>query len=710
MIKEFKKYLAIGTILSPLALNANAADFWALGQVWYGLFNPMTADGSKIIIKSNSSPNSEGGLFAEDTLHSLYDISNPAEKKLIKSHFNGNQDEYADMYVTVAMSPNGEYIIGSSATTANDSIALYNFMDGTSFTVGVGFFHIEAISNNGIAVDGGGFAVNLNDQSVIKLKAPLDENGKVIFNYDGSEVLAYGSMISDDGSTIIGIIDHNADGEWATKWDASTGDYTYLKVAAGFKDSYASASNADGSIIAGATLDDYNNATKSQLVLWKNGSTQATVIHEATGSIYRLPTSMTASGHVFVGGALSTVDEEIKNGAFFWTEKDGVTPIAEHLKANNVALTQHSLDVATSISDDGTLVSGTGEIENIEQAWLARISPNTSTTDTGDNTNTGGGTNTDSAAGLITLSDTQNSLFSMGMSAYYMLPTLLADNTRLLGQNCSSDNSQFCAFATASGQSWGESGTDGALSRIGMGYNLTPQLTIGGLIGYHQMDSDNDYSRFTTDGLTAGLWASYNQDNTGLQGAANISYSFGDMDMERFYKNGAKPEIAKGNTSYNALGLSASLGYGFRLGNKALLTPFVDISYVKASIDGFEEKTGLFTASYKDLDNHLWQNHLGVKGRYSLNNKLALLGGLAWGHGMVQDTKVSGALKEATGFGNVEHVTVKHKDANWANISGGIDYKISEQMNVQFSAEGNIGDEYMIAPDFTGQIKFQINF
>ncbi len=588
------------------------------------------------------------------------------------------------------MSPNGEYVFTVDTDRPISGTTFYDFINGSSFVVDVPGFYVEAISNNGIAVDAD-YAVNVNDKTFIKFKTPVDANGNpIIIASSNMEVQAYADMISDDGSTAIGMMDHHADGELAAKWNTTTGDYTYLNVAQGFTVSYASATNADASIIAGTALDDYNNLTKSQLVLWKNGSTEATTIHEATGDVYYVPTSMTASGHALAGVALSSADGLQENSAFYWTEADGVTSIYDHLKANGIALSNHSLDTATSISDDGTLVSGTGDIEGVEQAWLARITP--------------------VGSGVVSLSDTQTSLFSMGMSAYYMLPTLLADNMRLNGQNCDGGKGQFCAFATAAVQKWDESQTDGALSRIGAGYNLKDNFAIGGLIGYHQMDSDNDYSRFTTDGLTLGLWTSYNQQKAGLQAAANISYSFGDMDTDRFYYNGAEREVAKGSTGYDALSLSASLGYGFKIRPNALVIPFIDLSYIKANIDGFDEETALFQASYKDLDSRLWQNHLGVKGRYQLNNKLALLAGLAWGHGMVQDTKVSASLKEAAGFGSVEHITVKHEDSDWANISAGVDYKISEQMNVQFSAESNMGDEYMIAPRFNGQIKFQINF
>ncbi len=741
MIKSFRKYLAIGTMLSPLALTANASDFWALGE---GSFADLTADSSKILISTKVSKSLPEGDTVFSSAYTLYDITNPEKRKLIKSYNNLEEEGGISRPY---MSPNGEYIYARRIGSSDNSIELYNFLDGSSFILQQNdfgrpaydpfpvYFEPIAISNNGIAVDGE-YAVNLNNKSIIRLKLPDDaqyanENPTSNrYSFIRSNV----AEISDDGSTAVGLVDYNDKGEFAAKWDATTGDYTYLTVADGFTDSLATAVNADGSVIAGVALNDdqYGNISNSQLILWKNGTTEATVIHnEEKSGLKYIPASITAAGDLLVGSVRgngsSTGGSIVRNGAFIWTEKSGVVYMSRYLSSKGISLSQDTyLTYAHSVSDDGTLISGSGDIEGINQAWLARISPNTSTTDTGDNTNTGGdtntgsdtggnantggSTNTGSDAGLITSSNTQKSLFSMGMSAYYMLPTLLADNMRLNGQNCDGGKGQFCAFATAAVQKWDESNTDGGLSRIGIGYNLKDNFAIGGLIGYHQMDSDNDYSRFKTDGLTLGLWTSYNQEKAGLQAAANISYSFGDMDTDRFYYNGSKRETAKGSTSYDALSLSASLGYGFKIRQNALLTPFIDLSYIKANIDGFDEEIALFQAAYKDLDSRLWQNHLGVKGRYQLNNKLALLGGLAWGHSMVQDTKVSGSLKEAVGFGSAEHITVKHEDSDWVNISAGIDYKISNQMSIQFSTEGNIGDEHMIAPDFNGQIKFQINF
>ncbi len=86
MIKQFKKYLAIGTILSPLALTTHAADFWALGEATPDLFNNMSADGSKIALeKENPYPSSyypspDDGVNVVDLMFELYDISNPDDK------------------------------------------------------------------------------------------------------------------------------------------------------------------------------------------------------------------------------------------------------------------------------------------------------------------------------------------------------------------------------------------------------------------------------------------------------------------------------------------------------------------------------------------------------------------------------------------------------------------------------------------------------
>lgn len=565
------------------------------------------------------------------------------------------------------------------------------------------------VSNNGILLLASNQIVDLKQPTpeIKELPDPVEVSNDPGYSYTNPE------GISDDGSTVFGeaVVRDNL-GDYKDRpiiWDTQSLDYQYLNMA-DYDDVELVATNADGSFIVGHGFeqDDQQNLLRSGILLWENSAIDpsVTIDTEAKAAIPAdvTPNSNTIfSEHVVVGGVASDGRYEDLAGvhqAFFLTKSLGVTYLADYLTKAGVTVDKNkqSLDAATGVSDDGATIVGYGQsADSSRQVWLARITP----------LDGAGGSSGSGGIGVIDLSETQQSLYAMGMIAGQMNPALLSGSMGFLKQNCYGQDHKLCAFASGQGASWNDGDMKGSLSRLGAGYKVAPDLYVGVALGHHKADSDHDYGEFDTKGLYTGLWGSYNQNGRGLQAQASLGYVFGDMETKRYYHNGATLETAHGETDYHAYTASARMGIGFAPKENWLLTPFIQGAYVRSNIDGFSETRATFTATYDDQKNDLWQSHMGIEASYQFRPNLRLTGQIAWGHGDAGFSDLTGSIDNTSNLASVEDITIHYDASDWLNLGAGVNWAIKENIDLSFSIEGNIGDDNITAPDISSNFQLQ---
>jgi probable HAF family extracellular repeat protein len=124
--------------------------------------------------------------------------------------------------------------------------------------------------------------------------------------------------------------------------------------------------SANGSVIAGGCSGPPGN----EAFRWTSGAGMVGLGDLPGGSFSSIANGVSADGSTVVGSG----DAASGDQAFIWTATNGMREIAAILTAHGIDLTGWTLDAATSISDDGTVVVGTGtNPSGNREAWLAEV-------------------------------------------------------------------------------------------------------------------------------------------------------------------------------------------------------------------------------------------------------------------------------------------------------------------------------------------------
>ncbi len=138
--------------------------------------------------------------------------------------------------------------------------------------------------------------------------------------------------------------------------------------------STANAVNADGSVVIG--WSDYVNGSSSgaQAFRWVKSANSATAgvmagLGFLTGGFNSTANAVNADGSVVVGHSDSTSGFQ----AFRWTEVGGMQTVSQWLTNGGGSVPSGwTLDSATGVNADGTVVVGNGTHNSATEAWLAR--------------------------------------------------------------------------------------------------------------------------------------------------------------------------------------------------------------------------------------------------------------------------------------------------------------------------------------------------
>jgi probable HAF family extracellular repeat protein len=306
----------------------------------------ISGDGSTIVGLSRTTGSSAFRAFRWTAGTGMQDLSTPV------TGTNPN---------ATGISGDGNTIIGGYQ---NNSASVRGAFRWTS-TGGMQIFGTQGLQITADAVS--------NDGSTIagKMKTGTNSYGGYVWTQAQGFVStgAFESIkCSGDGSTVVGKTGDNLS-PVAARWTSAGGVQTLTGMLPGSYISYASAVNADGSLIAGITMD---NATgERQAFRWTaaTGMLRVTAMAGATGvmDIY----GMSSNASVMVGSCMMPGGSQ---SAFIWKESlGGMVSLSSYLASSGVNLTGWTLTTAMGVSADGTVITGTGRFNGADRAFVVVV-------------------------------------------------------------------------------------------------------------------------------------------------------------------------------------------------------------------------------------------------------------------------------------------------------------------------------------------------
>lgn len=427
------------------------------------------------------------------------------------------------------------------------------------------------------------------------------------------------SKISADGSTVIGYSDIGSNFEsHAFRWTETLGRMQDLGTlhADNSGSSYATGIDRNGGTIIGhadGTLGRHAfRWTEASGQMQDLGTLRADNFGESVAN------AMSADGRTVVGYA-STDNRETH--AYVWTDKLGKMHDLGTLRADNTGDS-----IAAGVSADGRVIVGEASSdEGPTRAFIYRVS---------DSLNPDPG-----------IQDYENILKSF--------PKLAAEKemaaaqqqlaaSRLLDTNCfvgtTGANCLRLTGVVSNAQSDGDIGrrsqSQGLLT---LGHGFTDNFTLGANVSAGNTRLHNSgVDPKSAYGLS--IWGKYSESGLkgiGLQANAGIGYNTQDNNLNRG-KDLNNVQQIKGTTDLNTVSGRFSLGYGFSHESGWLLTPGVALVRQQTAFDGYKEKEGAFTASYKRAHLKSTVVDLGLSAKKAITS----VSGLELGAGLEQDLSV----------------------------------------------------------------------
>lgn len=426
---------------------------------------------------------------------------------------------------------------------------------------------------------------------------PLEPAGLGIARVFGS---ADGSVIVSDGLTTV----------WRWVGNASGGTSTDIGTLPGSSGGSATAISTDGNIIVGRS----NFGSYEQAFRWANGTLAGL---ESLGGTDSAASDITADGTVTVGWAYDSAQVQ---RAVRWTDAFGVETIASLLAKGGVDTSGWSLKTASFISDDGTVIVGTGtDGNNVGGTWITHCT---------------------SACAIISSDIAAQSFSGLGGLG-------ATGSTYIASQfDAAGDMADAGKADPITGFASGAFDSDPTTSAsVGATYSFGNDLVAGatiGVAGIQTLMPFNGSAVFTGPSATVFVASKPDAGPNFLVGGSLVGLS---GTITRGYLNGNTPVTSTGTTTGTGAGFTAQAGWTFKdLVANTLVTPFVSLTVSSLSYAAYTETGGPFPASFSAFSTTSAVARLGVDGRYEFQKQSYLTASLSYGHDFGSGGSIAGSI------------------------------------------------------------------
>lgn len=548
--------------------------------------------------------------------------------------------------------------------------------------------------------------------------------GLGFINGGGTAPSSMALYISDDGQVVTGISNNDRDFSEAFVWTESGAMQGLGFIDGGglMPKSIPVAISADGRVIVGASS---NSTTQDDSPIesfrWtaESGMVGLGFLGENTIHVSQ-PRALSDDGSTIVGLSSTALDTA---AAYIWREEFGMISIQDFLASNGVNLDNWALQDASSVSGNGEVVIGSGtNPDGYSEGWMARIpkpeapiSPPIITDPTDPTTPTDPEPEVTPPPGFISINELNRSLSDMTyvpMAGLSVAQGALQDQRFIAAEQCGSDrqwdesDKRYCSFMTGSGEFWRGDGSQGRGS-VGLAVRLSSSLTLGAsaYLGHSDIDLRlNGKNR--VDSYGSALFVNYTRGDEGVRAFGAVTANHLDYDIRRNYRNNTRLNTySDGDSKGHSLGALARLGWAFRPMTDVAVIPFAEVSWARATIDGYRESNGTFPIDYDGRSADETDSRLGGELRYDINNQLNVNVNVAWVHRLSGSVdRVSGEL---IGVADIQSDKID-LPTDWSEVTLGSSYQLTSDMRVSAAATSTIGRSYQ--PDTSIRAGFTFKF
>lgn len=386
--------------------------------------------------------------------------------------------------------------------------------------------------------------------------------------------------------------------------------------------------------------------------------------------------------------------------AYFWSEEHGAKGqyLGDVLKADGVDIGPWVLFTATGVREEKDFFvivgdgSSDGRIREAElPGYIARIGRDPDAPD-GNPASISGFTTP--AEQIVSFSAVSSATLAIGTNFGSTLNGLneMVENHRCIRpQDAKASGWCFFTFGTGGFVDEVDSEGDGQFAGdVGIAHYFTPVSSVGVTVGAGQTEMSTfwDGSVRSTE-FHMGGYAAHMPD-TGLRlFGAGLWGDLSDVDITRGYLNGVGVTNSFGNTEGEGWGVMGRIGWGFRATDTTLLTPFAELTYTDAQLDGFRETGGPFPTTFQDVSTNTTVGRIGILEETDLTESIRVFTSLAWAQVLDRDDPVvRGAVLDIFELSTDTAGTLD----GWAEIMAGARYQLNERG--VFSVSGNVATEF----------------
>ena len=221
---------------------------------------------------------------------------------------------------------------------------------------------------------------------------------------------------------------------------------------------------------------------------------------------------------------------------------------------------------------------------------------------------------------------------------------------------------------------------DGAGVLIGA-YSITPSLLVGGFIDYRVASSNPTGLKFGDEAPIFGAFAKYSDqpDGTGIQTKIVAAMNHGKVTVTRGVFD--QTEAGSGKASLNSFALAAELGWGVKVGNEMIATPYAGLRYMDATRGGYSEYTITGTVDYPIAYNSFYQRLTTATTGVRLTGALIEKVGFQLGAGLEADLqRQSNEYTGSSSIPGIIHFAIPNTGSSnrlRANASAGLYYQLA---------------------------------